>query len=131
VQVHLATVVNGAKGDMWSILPDGRVTIFRTDKDSLAFIGISPRGDTTFSRHLSKVRAVNNTVGGTDGTIWVSSTMGGKEFHHTAFDSRGIPIGHLSLATYLRITAGDARHIWVVDTRAQNRPITRYTVLPR
>jgi len=129
VQVHLATVVNASKGDVWSILPDGRVTIFRTDKDSLAFIGISPRGDTTFSRHLSKVRAVfGNAVGSNDGTIWVSTSMGGNEFYHTAFDARGIPLGRLRLANYLRVMAGDARHVWAVDTRGQSRSITRYTV---
>ena len=129
VQAHLATVVNAPKGDVWSILPDGRVTIFRTSKDSLAFIGISPRGDTIFSRHLPKVRAVfSNAIGGGDGTIWVSTSIGTNEFYHTAFDARGIPIGRLTLPNYLRVTAGDARQIWVVDTRAQSRPISRYTV---
>jgi hypothetical protein len=129
VQSHLATVVNAAKGDIWTILPDGRVIIFRTDKDSLAFVGISPRGDTIFSRHLAKVRSVfSNATGDNVGTIWVSTSMGGKEFYHTAFDARGTPIGRLILPTHLRITAGDARHLWVVDTRAQSRSIIRYTV---
>jgi hypothetical protein len=132
VQVHLATVVNAPRGDVWSILPDGRLTVFRTDKDSLAFIGISPRGDTTFSRRLPKVRAVfSNAVGGNDGSIWVSTSIGSNEFYHTLFDANGKTLGRLVLANYLRVTAGDARHVWVVDTRGQERKITRYTVKPR
>jgi|SRR5689334_16867663 len=70
VQSNLGTVVNAPRGDVWSILQDGRLIVFHADKDSLAFIAVSPRGDTIFSRHLPKVRAVfSNTVGGPDGTI--------------------------------------------------------------
>jgi hypothetical protein len=131
VQTHLGTVVNAPKGDVWSILQDGRLIVFHDDKDSLAFIAVSPRGDTIFSRHLPKVRAVfGNIVGGTDGTIWVASTVGGMEFYHTAFDAKGNAIGRLTTPNFFRINAADARHVWMYDTRGANRPLIRYTVHP-
>jgi hypothetical protein len=131
VQTSLGTVVNAPRGDVWTILQDGRLIVFHDDKDSLAFIAVSPRGDTIFSRHLPKLRAVfGNAVGGTDGTIWVSGSIGGVEFHHTVFDARGNALGRFTTPNYFRIGAGDARHVWIYDTRGANRPLTRYTVLP-
>jgi hypothetical protein len=128
VQDQLATLVT--KSDVWSVLSDGRLILFRASKDSFAFIGISPHGDTLFSRRLPKARAVFGSVGGPDGTIWVSYSLGGNEFYHAAFDARGNPIGRLSLPNNLRVGAGDARHLWVFEMRGSTRPITRYTVAP-
>jgi len=130
VQTRMATLTVGPAGDVWSLLGDGRLVIIRAAKDSLSFIGISPHGDTTFSRKLPKVRAVFGSVGGPDGTIWVSYTLGGKEFFHSAFNTNGVEIGRIVLPQALRIGAGDARHVWVTDTRGQNKGVTRYTVRP-
>jgi hypothetical protein len=131
VQHSLGTVMNAPKGDVWTILQDGRLIVFHDDKDSLAFIAVSPTGDTIFSRHLPKLRGVfNKAVGGPDGMIWITGTLGGPEFYHTVFDSKGSALGRFVTANYFRIGAGDARHVWIYDTRGPNRPLTRYTLRP-
>ena len=131
VQSNLGTVVNAPKGDVWSILQDGRLVTFHADKDSLAFIAVSPRGDTIFSRHLPNVRAVfSGAVGGTDGTIWVSSTVGGDVFYHTVFDAKGVAIGRITTENHFRVGAGDARQVWLIDTHGAGRMLTRYTLRP-
>ena len=131
VQSNLGTVINAPKGDVWSILEDGRLIVFHADKDSLAFIAVSARGDTIFSRHLPNVRAVfGEAVGGTDGTIWVSSSTGGTGFYHTLFDARGVALGRIVTTNFFRISAGDAHHVWLYDTRGAGRPLVRYTVKP-
>lgn len=130
VQTNMATVIVGPKGDVWTLQNDGRLFLFRDAKDSLAFIAISPRGDTTFSRKVSKVRAVYGSVGGPDGTVWVSYTLGGNVFYHTVFDAKGVELGSITLPNTLRVGAGDARHLWVYEMRGQNKTITRYTLRP-
>lgn len=131
VQSFLGTVVNAAKGDVWSVLPDGRLIVFHPRKDSVDFIGISPSGDTVFSRVMPNVRAIMGSVGGPDGTVWVTSSMGGTTFVHTAFDANGVTIGRFELPNSFRLRAGDARHVWVIDTQGQAKPITRFTVRPK
>ena len=130
VQSLIASVRNEPKGDTWSILSDGRVVILRPTGDSLTLVAISPRADTIFTRKLPKTRVVFGSVGGPDGTIWVSASAGGKEFTHTAFDARGIPIGQVVLPAKYRLAAGDARHVWMLDTGGKERTAVRYTLRP-
>ena len=128
LQANLGTIVD--RSDVWSILPDGRMIVFRQAKDSLSLIGISPRGDTLFARRLPKVRVVFGATGGPTDTFWVSYSLGGTDFHHTLFDAKGIALGRVTLPSSVRIGAGDARHLWVYDARPQTKPIIRYTLRP-
>jgi hypothetical protein len=128
IQKVLAVVTAGVKGDQWFVLADGRVLILRPKTDSLSLIAISPAGDTVFSRAIPKVRFTLAAVGGPDGTIWLTTGMGGKGMTHTAFDRTGAIIGRLDLPGDIRVAAGDARHLWVYDLRGTVKPIRRYTL---
>ena len=129
IQTRLGTVlITPPKGDVMSVLPDGRLIVFRPVGDSTAFVAISPMGDTLFNRRLSKVRVVFGAIGGPDGTIWVTSSQGGNVFTHTAFDARGIPMGRVELPSRLRAGAGDASHLWVFEARQAKSSIVRYTL---
>jgi hypothetical protein len=130
VQNRIATVRNEPKGDNWSILQDGRVVILHPVGDSVALISISSRGDTVFSRKLPKPRGIIASVGGPDGTIWVTATAGGRELTHTAFDARGNPIGKLVLPSSQRIAAGSARQVWAYEIKGQAKMFTRYSLRP-